>query len=126
MGANDSRHTEPHSVALGSEAESLACQYLQQRGLRLVDKNYSCHGGEIDLIMRDGEYLVFVEVRLRHNEDYGHSLETISASKQKRIIRTALTYLQETEQMDTQDCRFDAIGISDKDEIIWLQDAFQA
>lgn len=109
----------------GHRAESAACEYLESQGLHLVERNYSCRVGEIDLIMRDNEALVFIEVRFRRQEGYGSSIETIHASKRYRIIRTALHYLQNKDLYDQVDCRFDVIGLDATDNIIWIKDAFQ-
>jgi putative endonuclease len=109
----------------GQRAEIAACQYLQSQGLRLVEKNYSCKQGEIDLIMKDDEALIFIEVRYRKSADFGSSLDTITASKQRRIIRSAQHYLQQHHLDDQIDCRLDAIGLDASDQIIWIKDAFQ-
>ena len=102
-----------------------AQQYLESHGLTLVKKNYTIKSGEIDLIMKDEEYLVFVEVRYRCKPEYGSSIETVTPNKQRRIIRTALHYLQKTRQLDCVDRRFDVIGIDAKGRIVWIKDAFQ-
>ena len=80
--------SRPAAESAGTGAEDLACAYLQQNGLRLLARNYRCRSGEIDLIMRDGEYLVFVEVRYRKREAFGSAAETVSSSKRARIITT--------------------------------------
>ena len=77
------------SASAGTGAEDLACAYLQKSGLRLLARNYRCRRGEIDLIMQDGEYLVFVEVRYRKNDAFGSAAETVSSAKRARIITTA-------------------------------------
>ncbi len=108
----------------GSEAEKIALLYLQQQRLVLVTQNYRCRFGEIDLIMRDGETLVFIEVRMRTNEKYGGAAESITPRKQAKILCAARYYLAEL-KMELP-CRFDALllsGINGK-EIEWLRDAF--
>jgi len=109
----------------GLLGENEAQRYLEDHGLTLEKKNYNTKGGEIDLIMKDGEYLVFIEVRYRYNPDFGSSVETIGPSKQRRIIRTALHYLQKENLLDQIDCRFDVIGIGGEQRIVWIKDAFQ-
>lgn len=109
----------------GQLGEKEARRYLEAQGLTFVDKNYNTKGGEIDLIMKDGEYLVFCEVRCRYNPDFGSSIDTIQPTKQRRIIRTSLHYLQKKKLMDQIDCRFDVIGIDGSQRIIWIKDAFQ-
>ena len=116
---------KPTSVTAGASAEDIACTYLQKRGLRLVTRNFRCRSGEIDLIMRDGEDLVFVEVRYRKQDAFGSAAETISAGKKARIIRTASYYLQR--QPLEPPCRFDVVavrGVTTR-SIEWIRDAFQ-
>jgi len=115
----------PTSVTAGSSAEDFACGYLENKGLRLVARNYRCRRGEIDLIMRDGEDLVFVEVRYRKYDAFGSAAETVSSSKRSRIITTAAYYLQR--QRFEPPCRFDvvAVGGDAPHRIEWIQDAFQ-
>ncbi|MCU7799815.1 MAG: YraN family protein [gamma proteobacterium symbiont of Lucinoma myriamae] len=69
----------------GQYAENLALNYLQEQGLTRLQENFSCKHGEIDLIMRDNEFIVFIEVRYRKKTQFGHPLETINYAKQKRI-----------------------------------------
>jgi putative endonuclease len=109
----------------GIMAEDEACDYLQQYGLRLIEKNYRSQIGEIDLIMQDADYIVFIEVRFRKKADYGNTLETITPGKQRRIIRTALLYLQEKNILEKVNCRFDCIGIDSLQNKVWIKDAFQ-
>ncbi len=114
-----------NTVKIGQQAEIDACQFLEKQGLTLITKNYKVKLGEIDLIMLDQEHYVFVEVRLRLNPNFGHSLETISKSKQQRIIRTALHYLQQEKLLDKVPCRFDTIGIGRDKKLLWIKDAFR-
>lgn len=109
---------------LGGQAEQLAAAYLNQQGLKLVTNNYQCRFGEIDLVMREGKTLVFVEVRLRSNADFGGAAMSITASKQQRLARTAEHYLQ---QYGESACRFDAILMSDMHmgNIEWIKNAFE-
>ena len=110
----------------GAEAEDLACAWLQARGLRLRERNYRCRRGEIDLIMQDGEQLVFVEVRYRRSSRYGSAAETVTAAKQTRLISAASQYLQH--QSGVSACRFDVLALSDLEgeRVDWIRDAFQA
>jgi putative endonuclease len=94
--------------AIGEAKETLACGHLQAQGLRLIERNYRCRLGEIDLIMQDGACLVFVEVRYRRGDGYGSALESVTAVKRRRILSTAQHYLQQ--HPTRQDCRFDEIG----------------
>jgi putative endonuclease len=109
----------------GAEAEDLACAWLQARGLRLRERNYRSRRGEIDLIMQDGEQLVFVEVRYRRSSRYGSAAETVTASKQARLISAASQYLQH--QSGALACRFDVLALSgpEGERVDWIRDAFQ-
>lgn len=107
----------------GEVAEQRAAEFLLAHGLTLVARNYRCRGGEIDLIARDGETLVFVEVRARRNNHYGGAAASITLSKQQRIIYAARHYLMQ--QRCEPLCRFDAILI-DGDKLEWLRSAFDA
>jgi|APFre7841882590_1041340.scaffolds.fasta_scaffold01988_7 putative endonuclease len=115
------------TIAQGNAAESLACQYLEEQGLLLVERNYRCRRGELDLVMRDGAYLVFVEVRCRHDGRYGTPAETVTLTKQKRLLRAANFYLQS--RRSNAPCRFDIVAITQangKRALEWIQNAFQA
>ncbi|MCB1770374.1 MAG: YraN family protein, partial [Candidatus Competibacteraceae bacterium] len=81
-------------IAQGAVAEDLALGYLQEQGLALVTRNFRCRTGELDLIMRDGEYLVFVEVRSRRYARYGTPAESVTRTKQQKLLRAAAFYLQ--------------------------------
>ncbi len=109
----------------GLEAEKLAATFLAARGLKLVTQNYHCRFGEIDLIMKDASTLVFIEVKLRSNSQFGGAASSITPQKQQKLIRTAQYYLQ---QHGDCDCRFDAI-LMDKanlQHIEWIRNAFDA
>lgn len=110
---------------LGDEAEQIAAMYLQQNGLILLDRNYRCRFGEIDLVMREGKTLVFVEVRLRRDNSFGGAGSSITPSKQQKLTRTAEHYLQ---QHGMASCRFDAILMRKPgvDHIEWIKNAFDA
>ena len=91
----------------GAAAEALAASYLAARGLTVVHRNYRCRGGEIDLVARDGEMLVFVEVRLRRNRAFGTAAESITAAKRRRLRLAARHYLARLGHEPP--CRFDAV-----------------
>jgi putative endonuclease len=114
------------SIELGHQVEQHACRYLESNGLRLIDKNFNCKSGEIDLIMQDGETLVFVEVRYRAKSKYGDSLDSVTRSKQNKIIRTAKYYLQQNDLYDKVPCRFDVIAVDEQinNQVTWIKDAF--
>lgn len=108
----------------GAQAENLAAQFLQQRGLKLLQQNYRCRFGEIDLILQDGDALVFAEVRLRSRSDFGGAAASINAAKQAKLVRAAQHYLATLPR--TPPCRFDAVLLqaSDGSGIEWIKDAF--
>lgn len=110
----------------GALAEQWAAQYLQQQGLQPVAQNYRSRFGEIDLIMRDGKTLVFIEVRLRRNAGFGGAAASIDTHKQQRIIRTARQYLAGLPH--TPPCRFDVVLMDDAQgkQAQWLRNAFEA
>lgn len=112
-----------HKKDRGQLAEQQACQYLQENGLKLIAQNYRAQCGEIDLIMRDGKDIVFVEVRSRKNNDYGSAVESITPNKQKKILKTTLIFLQQRNWLNKVNCRFDVIGVN-PDHLEWIQDAF--
>ena len=122
----------------GAIAENRACDYLSQQGIAIVERNYRTQRGEIDIIARDGETLVFVEVRLRSHATFGGAAQSIDRRKQARLISAAQHYLLKTGLTDSQPCRFDAICMSavatDPDlgskpknsgTIDWIRDAFR-
>lgn len=112
----------------GRDGEDKACAHLRAQGLLLLERNYRCRMGELDLVMRDGEQLVFVEVRSRANSRYGHPAETVTRSKQRRLARAAQHYLQTRARSGREPppCRFDVVAISDAGRRIdWIRDAFQ-
>lgn len=114
------------SQQIGKQKESQACDYLLSQGLRLILKNYRCKLGEIDLIMWEQNTLVFIEVRHRKQDDYGDGLESITRSKQHKIINTARHYLQTNALDDKYPCRFDVVitNATDKQKFLWIKNAF--
>lgn len=109
----------------GLRMEECAARYLNQRGLVEVARNQHSRQGEIDLIMRDGNCLVFVEVRYRRHQRYGSALESITTSKRRRIVAAARSWL--SRQTSEADCRFDVVALEgnpDDPIIDWIQHAF--
>lgn len=116
----------PQHLITGKRAEDFALTYLTEQGLRLITRNFSCRMGEIDLIMADGNDLIFVEVRYRKNAHFGSALESIDQKKQLRLIRCASYYL--TTHRVNQPTRFDVIALSPDNgqlAVQWITDAFQ-
>lgn len=107
----------------GEQSEQRAYEYLLGQGLEQVARNYRCRYGELDLIMRDRQCLVIVEVRYRHTDTYGSAVESITLRKQSRIIAAAHCYLAANPQ--TVPVRFDVIAISGNNRLDWIKNAFQ-
>lgn len=115
------RLTDRQRTGLAGEDEALA--YLKQRGLTLVERNFRCKGGELDLVMQDGQTLVFVEVRKRTDDRHGGAAASVTVAKQRRLIRASQTFL--LRHSAPPPCRFDVIAI-DNGVLNWLKDAIQA
>lgn len=107
---------------LGKFAENRAESLLKSAGLTIVERNWRCRHGEIDLIAQDGKTLVFVEVRSRARADYGSAAESITASKQRRVIAAARLYLARLKTMPA--CRFDVVTLDAGNEPGWIKSAF--
>lgn len=113
---------KPPHLQKGEAAEEQAYQYLKSAGLVLLERNFSSRFGEIDLIMQDGNVLVFIEVRYRKNAKYGGAASSISHKKQQRIHKTAATYLQK--KGNNSPARFDVIAMQGDMQINWIKSAF--
>lgn len=103
----------------GQQGEDAALAHLLRQGLDLVERNFRCQGGELDLIMRDGACLVFVEVRRRQSRGFGGAAASITPAKQRRLVHAAETFLLRYPRVPP--CRFDVIAI-DAGRIEWLRD----
>lgn len=113
---------------LGNDSESLAGRFLMQKGYKIVESNFSCKRGEIDLIVRNDDLLVFVEVRSKTSAQYGQPMETVNRKKQEKIHKAAEYYLYIHPELAGLYCRFDVISILWKDgkvRLNWIADAFQ-
>ncbi|MGC2960425.1 YraN family protein [Paraburkholderia graminis] len=120
--------TQAGSKLVGAAFETRAQEFLQRQRLRLVARNVSCRGGEIDLVMRERDgALVFVEVRARAQRKYGGAAASIGWQKRQRIVRAAQHYLatQVSQQGAQPACRFDVIAF-EAGRLVWLRDAFRA
>ncbi|CAG7623401.1 YraN family protein [Paenibacillus allorhizosphaerae] len=95
---------------LGALGESSAANYLQQHGLKVLERNWRCRSGEIDLVAADGELLVFVEVRTRSSSGFGTPAESIDFRKQRQVIETAQVYLMHKKEYERQ-IRFDVVSV---------------
>lgn len=115
---------------LGESGEREAELFLRREGLTLVQRNYRCRAGEIDLVMRAREeaheLLVFVEVRLRGDGAHVDALESVDASKQRKLITAARHFLMEYPEWMEHPCRFDVVALDpSQDRLIWVPAAFE-
>jgi putative endonuclease len=113
----------------GAAVEAAAERWLSAQGMICVTRNFSCKVGEIDLIMRDREQLVFVEVRFRQLDRFGSAAESVTRSKQLRVVRAAQCFIAAHPKWRDCACRFDVLGASQisaaaEFEWQWLRDAF--
>ncbi len=113
----------PSHLLRGEKSEQQACHYLLAQGLQLIEKNFQCKQGELDLIMRDDKTIVIVEVRYRQSNKYGGALESITKKKQSRIIASTEYYLLKNKINSL--IRFDVVAMSGDRDINWIKNAFQ-
>lgn len=131
MPHSNSSRTEPsRRRAFGEAQEKAAARFLMAHGLELIDSNFQCKLGEIDLIMRSADSLVFVEVRYRRSIAYGTPAESVDYRKQRKLMRTAQSYLKSMQLTNHIPCRFDVLGISPGQKpgslsYDWIQGAFE-
>lgn len=116
-----SRPASTHSA--GRRGEDRAVAFLRASGYRILERNFRCKLGELDIIARDGDALVFVEVRTRSHGRQGSALEAVSAAKQRQVVRVASYYLA-SRRMESAPCRFDVVGITGE-RIELVRDAFR-
>ena len=111
---------------IGDKGEELAVRHLKKQGYKILERNFSVHKiGEIDIVARDGEYLCFVEVRLRSRTDFGTPAQTVTPEKQQRIIRTAQYYIKNN-SLENAYVRFDVAEVYGDGNIKLIKDAFWA
>lgn len=118
------------TTALGRRAEDLACRHLEAQGLRLLERNYRCRAGELDLVMLDGGTLVVVEVRSRSTSAHGDAASTVGPRKQQRFIRAARHLLLSRPDYRRLPARFDVVAIDPgapgaPPRVTWIRDAFR-
>ncbi|HLR16679.1 MAG TPA: YraN family protein [Alcanivoracaceae bacterium] len=121
--------TQRPQKTTGQAAEAHVAHWLAQQGLTILQRNYHCQYGEVDIVAQHGESLVFVEVRFRHSASHGTALESVTYAKQQRLVHTALHYLHAYQVSENTRCRFDVVGVY-KDTAStwhcqWIQDAFE-
>jgi putative endonuclease len=113
--------------ALGRRNEDAALRWLAERGLRLRERNFRCRRGEIDLVMQDGDCIVFIEVRYRRGIRFGSPAETIDVRKQRRLLVAARYYLQSHPDATRAPARFDVVAIrpgTTGPDFEWIKNAF--
>lgn len=109
--------------ARGADAETMAAAFLEKQGLRVIERNYRCRLGEIDLVARDGATTVFVEVRRRRSGAFGGAAESITAGKRLKLVKAARHYVSSLKTLPQ--CRFDALLIEgEPPRIEWIRNAF--
>lgn len=107
----------------GTEYEAKTAEYLIQQGYSILQRNYRCRFGEIDIIAKDGKYLVFVEVKYRGTTACGSPFEAVDYKKQKKISKVAQYYCMKHGYDETMPCRFDVAGFR-QDQILYITNAF--
>jgi putative endonuclease len=116
-----------HRHAVGKAGEEAAVQYLRQQGYRILERNYRCRFGEIDLIAWDGGTLAFVEVKTRRSQRYGPAAAAVTPEKQRHLIKASQLYLIQRKKADEL-CRFDVVTVAmdaQQPHIELIKDAFQ-
>lgn len=98
-------------IEQGRLAEEAAASHLETHGLAVIERNYRCRSGEIDLIMQDRDYLVFIEVRYRKYTGYGGAAASVDSRKQQKLLRAAQHWLQQR-QATNRRCRFDVVAVT--------------
>ena len=114
---------------LGAKGENIAARFLKRKGYRIVQRNYTCKLGEIDIIAQHDSTLIFVEVRSKQTEKFGPPQYSVNSAKQRQISRAALYYIKEN-KITGQTCRFDVVAVtflpdSRKPEVEHIQNAFE-
>lgn len=108
---------------VGSEYEALAVSYMEEHGIQILARNYRCRQGEIDIVGKEDQYLLFVEVKYRKNLQAGYPSEAVTVAKQKRIYQSARYYLYENHLSEDIPIRFDVVAILGK-EVQYIRNAF--
>ncbi len=109
----------------GQESEDKALRHLQSAGLTLIERNYLCRRGEIDLIMQHADDIALIEVRQRSNTGFGSAAESVTIHKQRRLIAAAEHWLASHPRYAEYPLRFDVVGIDGEGRLDWIRDAFQ-
>ena len=122
---------DPNTRAAGARYEDVALAHLEGAGLVFIARNYNCRYGEIDLVMRERDTVVFVEVRYRRPGGFGGGIDSVHAGKRSKLIRTAGAFLADHPRLADTACRFDVLAISDGADaatpsLDWRRNAFEA
>lgn len=111
-----------NTKAIGSKFEQLALNFLLNKGLKLICKNFTIKGGELDLIMQENNTIVFIEVRYRKNKNFGSALESVNYYKQQKLQNCAEAFLQKHNQsLENTACRFDVVAFEGNNQPIWIK-----
>lgn len=113
---------------IGKDAELNAEHFLRKQKLKLLERNYHCRFGEIDLIMLERKVVVFIEVRLRNSKSFGGAAASVTTHKQRKIIKTAQHFLSQNPKFSNNNCRFDVIAYESNaapTQPLWYKDAFR-
>ena len=110
--------------AVGTAYEKLAGEYLKLQGYEILEYNFRCRMGEIDIIAKEDGYLVFIEVKYRSSKRQGTSLEAVDIRKQQKISKTASYYCLKYGYGESMPCRFDVVGIEGSEYIV-IKNAFE-
>ncbi len=100
---------EKYKKTFGNHGEDAAVKYLKKNKYIILDRNFNVHGGEIDIIAKKGDYVIFVEVKTRSNDDYGGGLEAVNYTKQQRMIKAAQIYMM---RLGDVPVRFDVVVVN--------------
>lgn len=120
--------TRTNKQQAGQAGEDAALQHLQAAGLKLIERNYHCRWGEVDLIMQETDCIVFVEVRFRTHQGFGGGATSVDARKQAKLQKTALHYLQQKHANARQAARIDVVAVQpngDSYHCDWIPNAVQ-
>jgi putative endonuclease len=118
----------PDRRQLGAAAEAAACALLEREGQRTLARNVNYRFGELDLVMRDGDTVVFVEVRYRRNDRFGGGAGSVDFRKRRRVVLAARAWLAAQRALADVPCRFDVVTVQGADDALecdWIRDAFR-
>jgi len=123
-GASVADSAAPSSRAKGEKGEKIARKYLKRRGFKIMDVNYRTTGGEIDIVARDKDYLVFIEVKASVSKVFDDPLAWIPPRKQDRIVKASIVYIK-AHRLAQSAIRFDVVTVDAGGEVTHIRDAFR-